>query len=66
MNVAFFSVIIWCMHCKENPTYVLPEKKLRGFSTNFFIHVSGSDLNIPTASPLIFLQQNRLKNRGNI
>ncbi len=27
-------------HCKENPIYVLPEKKLRGLSPNFYIYVS--------------------------
>ncbi len=36
------------LHCKENPIYVLPEKKLRGLSPNFHIHVSVSDLYIPT------------------
>jgi hypothetical protein len=25
------------MHCKENPIYALPEKKLRGLSPNFQI-----------------------------
>ncbi len=44
----FFSVIIWCMHCKENPIYVLQKKKLRSLSPNFYIHVSVSDLYIPT------------------
>ncbi len=31
-------------HCKENPIYVFPEKKLRGLSPNFHIHISESDL----------------------
>jgi hypothetical protein len=31
-------------HYKENPIYVLPEKKLRGLSPNFHILVSVSDL----------------------
>jgi hypothetical protein len=26
------------LHCKENPIYVFPEKKLRCFSPNFYIH----------------------------
>jgi hypothetical protein len=30
--------------CKENPIYFFPEKKLRGLSPNFHIHVSVSDL----------------------
>jgi hypothetical protein len=29
--------------CKENPIYVLPEKKLRGLSPNFHFDVSVSD-----------------------
>ncbi len=41
-------------HCRENPIYVLPEKKLRGLSPNFQIHVSVSDLCIPTIGPAIF------------
>jgi hypothetical protein len=51
----------------SNRTYTLhrksdlciPEKKLRGLSLyNFHIHVSVSDLYIPTIGPPIFLQQN--------
>jgi hypothetical protein len=38
-------------HCKENPINVLSEKKLRGLSANFHIHVSVSDLYIPTIGP---------------
>ncbi len=49
------------MYCNENPSYVFPEKELRGLSPNFHIHVSWtvSDLYIPRIGPLIFLQQNR-------
>jgi hypothetical protein len=46
-------------HCKENPIYVLPEKKKRGLCLNLQIHVSMSDLYIPTIGQPIFLQQNR-------
>jgi hypothetical protein len=46
--------------------YVLPEKKLRGLSPNFHIHVSVSDLYMPTIDPPIFLQQNRQTDRRNI
>ncbi len=46
------------LHCKEISIYVFPEKKLRGLSPNFHIHVSVSDLSIPTIGPPIFLQQN--------
>jgi hypothetical protein len=54
------------VHCKENPIYVLPEKKLRGLSPNLHIHVSVSDLYIAMIGPHIFLQQNRQADRGNI
>ncbi len=46
------------LHCKENSINVLPEKKLRGLSPNFHIHVSVNDLCIPAISPPIFLLQN--------
>ncbi len=35
---------ILIVHYNENPIYVFPEKKLCGFSPNFHIHVSVSDL----------------------
>jgi hypothetical protein len=61
--------IVWiaaCTHCKENPISVLlPKKKLRDLSLNFHIHISESDLYIPTIGSPIFLQQNRQTNRGN-
>jgi hypothetical protein len=50
----------------EISIYLLPEKELRGLSPNFHIHVSVSDLYIPTIGPPIFLQQNRQTNRGNL
>jgi hypothetical protein len=53
-------------HCNENPIHVLSEKKLRGLSPNFHIHLSVSDLYIPTIGPPIFLQQNRQIDRENI
>jgi hypothetical protein len=49
---------------KENPIYVLPEKKLRALSPNFPIRVSVSDLYISRIGPHIFLQQARQTNRG--
>jgi hypothetical protein len=62
-------ITIFCgshpMHCKENPIYVLPEKKLR-VSPNFHIHVSVSDLYIPRIGPPLFLKQNRQTDCGNI
>jgi hypothetical protein len=40
------------MHCTEIRTiYVFPEMKLRGLVPNFYIHVSVSDLYIPTIGP---------------
>jgi hypothetical protein len=46
--------------------YIFPKKELRALSPNFYIHVSGSDLYILQIGPLIFLQQNRQTDRGNI
>ncbi len=37
------------LHCTENPIYV-SEKELRGLSPSSYIHVSASDLYIPTRS----------------
>ncbi len=54
------------LHCKEDSNYVFPEIKLRGLRPNFHIHVSVSDLYIPTIGPPIFQQQNRQTDRGNI
>ncbi len=53
-------------HCKEISIYVFPEKELRGLSPNFHIHVSVSDLYIPTIGPPIFLKKNRQTAPGNI
>jgi hypothetical protein len=53
------------LHCKENPIYVLQGKKMLGLSPNFHIHVSVSNLYIPTIGPPIFLQQKRQTDRGN-
>jgi hypothetical protein len=39
--------------------------QLRGLSPNFHIHVSVSELYIPTFGPPIFLQQNRQTDQGN-
>ncbi len=54
------------IYCNENPIYVLPEKKLRGLSSNFRIHVSVRDLHIPRIRPHISLQQNRQTDGGDI
>jgi hypothetical protein len=39
------------MHCTENTKHVFPEIKLRRLVPNFHIHVSVSDINIPTIVP---------------
>ncbi len=41
-------------HCKEDPIYVFPEMKLCGRVPDFHIHVSVSDLYIPTIGPPIY------------
>ncbi len=47
------SILLCTLHCKEDPIYVLPEMKLRGLVPIFHIHVSVSDLYIPTIGPPI-------------
>ncbi len=44
------------VHCKQDPFYAFPEMKLRGLNPNFHIHISVSDLCIPTIGPPILLQ----------
>jgi hypothetical protein len=39
-------------HCKEIRIYIFPEEELHGLSPNFHIHVSVSDLYIPTFGSL--------------
>ncbi len=41
----------------ENLKHIFPEKELRGHSPNFHIHVSVSDLYIPTIDLPILLQE---------
>jgi hypothetical protein len=48
------------MHCKEISIYVFPEKELRALSHNFHIHVSVSDLYIPTSVPPTVLSFSRI------
>jgi hypothetical protein len=45
------------LHFKEDRIFVFPEMKLRGLIPYFQIHVSVSDLYIPTIGPPILLQQ---------
>jgi hypothetical protein len=44
-------------HCKENSKQIFPEKELRGHSLNFYIHLSVSELYIPTIDLPILLQE---------
>ncbi len=39
------------LHCTENSKQIFPEMKLHGLVLNFCIHVSASDLCIPTIGP---------------
>jgi hypothetical protein len=45
-------------HNTENAKQIFPEKELRSHSPNFHIHVSMSDLYIPTVDLPILLQEN--------
>ncbi len=54
-------------HSTENLKQIFPEKELRGHhSPNFHIHVSVSDLYIPTIDLPILLQENMWTDSGNI
>jgi hypothetical protein len=53
-------------HNTENWKQIFPEKELRGLSPNFHIHVSVSDLYIPTIVMPILLQENMWTDPGNI
>jgi hypothetical protein len=50
----------------ENLKQIFPGKKLRGYSPNSYIHVSGGDLYIPLIGVPILLQKNRLAERRNV
>jgi hypothetical protein len=45
-------------HNTENSKQIFPEKELHGHSPNFHIHVSMSDLYIPTIGLSFLLQEN--------
>ncbi len=53
-------------HDTENSKQKFPEKELRGYSPNFYIHVSVNDLYIPLIGLPILMQENRWTKRGNI
>jgi hypothetical protein len=53
-------------HNIENSKQLFPEKELRGHNPNFYIHVSVSDLYVPTIGLPILLQENMWTNPGNV
>jgi hypothetical protein len=53
-------------HNTENSKQIFPEKELCGISPNVHIHVSVSDLYIPTIGLPILLQENMWTIPGNI
>jgi hypothetical protein len=42
-------------HCTENSKHIFPEVKLRGLVSNFYIHVFGCDLYVPTIGLILNL-----------
>ncbi len=52
-------------HNTENLKQIFLEKELRGLSLNYHIHVSVSDLHIPTIGLPILLQENMWADPGN-
>ncbi len=53
-------------HSIENSKQIFPEKELHSLSPSFLIHVSVSDLHIPTIGLPILLQENMWTVPGNI
>ncbi len=51
-------------HNNENSKQIFPEKELHALSPNFHIHVSVSDLYIPTIGLPILLQENMWTDPG--
>jgi hypothetical protein len=57
--VGIFEVTTLQRHYTENSKQICPEMKLRGLVPNSYIHVSVSDLYIPTIGLPILTQENR-------
>jgi hypothetical protein len=53
-------------HTIKNSKLIFTEKELRGHSPNFHIHVSVSDLFIPTIGLPILLQEDMVTDPGNV
>jgi hypothetical protein len=53
-------------HSTENLKQIFPEKELCGYSPNFHIHVSVSNLYIPTIDLPVLLQENMWTDPKNI
>jgi hypothetical protein len=67
MNIAIiYSIATLQRHHTENSKQILPEKELRGYSPNYYIHVSVSDFYIPLIGLPILLQENRWTDREKI
>ncbi len=73
--MSFFAIIIKAPYTTrqrhkrrntENSKQIFPEKELRSLSPNFHIHVSVSDLYIPTIGLPILRQENMWTYPGNI
>ncbi len=53
-------------HTTENSKQIFPEKELHGLSPNFHVHVSVSNLYIPTIGLPVLLQENMWTDPGKI
>jgi hypothetical protein len=53
-------------HITEHLKQIFPEKGLRSYNPNSYIHVSLSDLFIPLIGMPFLLQENKWTERGNI
>jgi hypothetical protein len=61
-----WSVTALQRHSTENSKQIFQEKELRDVNPSFHIHVSVSDLYIPTIGLPILLQENMWTDPGNI
>ncbi len=62
----YWYIVDLLRHCKQDPFHVFVEMKPLGLVPNFHIHVSVSDLYIPTIGTPILLQPNKRTDHGNI
>jgi hypothetical protein len=64
--VKLFGTTVGTVRCTENTIYVFPKMKQGSLISNFYIHVSVSDLYFPRIGLPIWLQQNRQTDPVNI